>query len=55
MNQHCEGCVMHHNAKHPKPVKPGLVKWNDWCCRFGNHAKKVIGHCKNVGGKEPKP
>lgn len=50
---HCRDCQMHHNAGHPKNSKVELLKYNDWCCKFGKHAQKIVGHCKNVNGKVP--
>ena len=50
MNNHCKGCVFHHDAKHPKDSIYAKT-YNDWCCGYGKTVKKVIGHCKLNGGK----
>jgi len=44
MDKHCKGCLYHHNAGHPKDSK--YFKYNDWCIKGGNFAKKFISHCK---------
>lgn len=51
MNHHCKDCKHHHDAGHPKN-SIYAKKYNDWCCKFGSTAKKVIGHCKLHNGKD---
>ncbi len=51
MNTHCQGCKSHHNANHPRSSPAPLLKFNDWCCRFGKHAQDAVGHCKLTNGK----
>jgi hypothetical protein len=51
MNKHCKQCKYHHNAGHPATSNLAL-KYNDWCCKFSNTAKDIVGHCKLKNGKE---
>lgn len=53
MNKHCRGCAMHHNAGRSKPTND-LKKYNDWCCKKGDEARKSIGWCKTHDAKEVK-
>jgi len=53
MDKHCKGCVLHHNARHPKDNS--LVKFNDWCCALGKFAPKAVGQCKIYSMKKIKP
>jgi hypothetical protein len=46
MNNHCKGCVYHHNAGHPKTAKKELKKYNDWCIKVGKTVDKSVGECK---------
>jgi transcription elongation factor Elf1 len=50
MNKHCKGCKQHHVAGHPKGSAHARV-YNDWCSKYGQHAEKIIGHCKLQGGR----
>lgn len=50
MNKHCKGCLNHCNSKYPKD-SPSAKKYNDWCCLYGNTAKKVVDHCILNKGK----
>ena len=55
MTDHCKGCKLHHNAgwrqDQIKKVS-ARAKYNDWCSKFGQPAKKVVGHCKTLSAKE---
>lgn len=56
MNQHCKGCVHHHNAGHPKAAPAYLLQYNDWCCKVGDHAPRSERvFCKNMNLKETVP
>jgi len=50
MNKHCKECKYHHDANHPKTSNLGS-RYNDWCVKFSNTARDVIGHCKLKQGK----
>lgn len=50
-SKHCKGCKYHWDAGHPKDHV--LAKdHNDWCTKFGQTARKIIGHCKLINGYE---
>lgn len=49
MDSWCKGCTHHHNAGHPKGS--ALTKYNDWCCRYGHFAKRMVSHCKLHKGR----
>lgn len=50
MNKHCKECKYHHNAGHPNGSNLG-PRYNDWCVKFSNTAKIIVGHCKLNDGK----
>jgi len=50
MNTHCKDCKYHHSANHPSGSNLG-PRYNDWCVKFSNTARDVIGHCKLKQGK----
>ena len=50
VNKHCKDCKYHHNAGHPGGSNLGS-RYNDWCVKFSNTAKIIVGHCKLNDGK----
>lgn len=48
--QHCKGCILFHNAGHPKESKN--ERFNAWCIGAGKLANKAVGFCKTHGLKK---
>ena len=48
---HCRGCQFWHKAGHPKGSPLRGSKYDNWCCKFGNHAPKCIQMCITQNAK----
>ena len=45
VNKHCKGCL------HLWTLGKADGVHDNWCCKFGKHAPKAVGQCKNTDGK----
>ena len=44
MDKRCRGCIKHNKGREG-------TKYVDWCCKYSNVARHIVGHCKMNNGK----
>lgn len=47
--QVCRSCEHWHKAGHSPGTPLHGTKYDNWCCKYGTHAPKAAGRCKQDG------
>ena len=49
---HCRGCTYYHKAGHKKGSALCGSKYDNWCCKYSNHAPRAVSICIQMTGKD---